>query len=261
MDATMTSKVKATITDFVNRGFMFTAFDVTKTLRKDGDHVKHGNINEIVQAMFKSNEMGMYERQTINIPGQPVEPFLYFHPFSDVANYQADWVNNNPDQTGMKNDSATDSGSAENLTTDPAPVGASQAQPVPTSTNAPDAPVTNAAPSSPTVASGKVDAKATRSMKSANRVFVASVNGRLNIPPLLVSQIANKGDMVDVKKILDMASGTKKRLVVEPSNGQNDYMVNNDGRIRLSRSATAYLNGTGNYEIAIDNGKLVVSAI
>lgn len=248
MDAQMEQKVKATVLDFVARGFMFTAFDITKILRNDGDRVRHSEVNEIVQAMFTNTDMGMYTRDAVNV-GATVRPFVYYHPYSDVANYRQDWVEQNPDQTGMKNADGSDDGV---LTIDPlAPVGTTM--PVPPTSTAPVVSTTMPIPVS-----------ATRSPKSANRVFIPSNDGRLHIPPLLVSQIAQIGDAIQVDRIVDCAAPTsdKKRvLIAKTVQGRRDYVVNSDGRIRLSRQITGYLNSTGSYAVSVANGNLVVEAI
>lgn len=265
MDATMTQKVKNTVLDLVGRGFMFTAFDVTKVLRNDGDRVRHGDVNQAIQQMFTDNELGMYTRDTVNV-GAPVQPWVYYHPYSDVANYRQDWVEANPDQTGMRHadGSATDDGDSNLSTNAVPPVGtvahvqAAPSAPVTPSTTPPVA-------VAPGVTVGKVDASVTRSMSSANRVYLPQNEGRLNIPPVLVRQIAKSGDMIRVDCTIDYSAPAnhQKRLVIAPasSGGRMDYMVNKDGRIRLSRSATAYLNGSGQYEIKLENGNLVVAAI
>lgn len=262
MDATMLQKVKDTVSDFVNRGFMFTAFDITKVVRKDGHRVRHGEVNQAVQQMFADSEMGMYTRETVNV-GAPVEPWVYYHPYSDVANYRQDWVEQNPDQNGMKNADGSDSDDG-NLSVHPTTPTA-QTQP----TNDGDG-STNSVPSpaSPTIATGatsvKSSATVTRSLNSANRVYVKQSEGRLNIPPVLVRQIASVGDAIQVDRIIDMAAShpnNKRLLIAKTVTGRRDYKVNSDGRVRISSQILNYLNGNGTYEIVMDNGNLVVAPI
>ena len=74
--------VKEVIADKISRDVMFTAFDITKELRKNGNKVRHGNIRSIVHDLFRNGEINGYTRTIIDINGD--RPFVY-HPISSDA--------------------------------------------------------------------------------------------------------------------------------------------------------------------------------
>ncbi len=81
--------VKDVIADKVSQNQMFTAFDITKELRKKGQQVSHYNIKRIVHTIYNNGDMQGYDRSLVNIAGVPLQPFLY-HPMSaDPAVYQS----------------------------------------------------------------------------------------------------------------------------------------------------------------------------
>lgn len=92
--------IRDTVSEFVSKGYMFTAYDVTKTIRKSGVSLHHSEVNGIVKAMWLSNELGIYQREVVDI-GTPCAPLLYYHPHSDIENYDSSWVDSNPTQNGM----------------------------------------------------------------------------------------------------------------------------------------------------------------
>jgi len=74
--------VKEVISDKISKDIMFTAFDITKELRKNGNKVRHGNIRSIVHDLFRNGEINGYTRTIIDINGE--RPFVY-HPISSDA--------------------------------------------------------------------------------------------------------------------------------------------------------------------------------
>ena len=74
--------VKEVIEDKISHDVMFTAFDITKELRKNGNKVRHGNIRSIVHNLFRNGEINGYTRTIIDINGE--RPFVY-HPISSDA--------------------------------------------------------------------------------------------------------------------------------------------------------------------------------
>lgn len=101
--------VKDTVKAFVEKGYMFTAWDVTNFLRKAGEKVNHHDVNGVVKLMYANSEMSdasstsLYARATKDI-GAPVAPFVYYNPNSDVNDYDSTWIDNNPNQDGMRYD-------------------------------------------------------------------------------------------------------------------------------------------------------------
>ena len=252
MDAAMRQKTVDTVNDFVNRGFMFTAYDVTKTLRKDGSRVRHSDVNSVVQELFSQNQMGMYNRETVNV-GAPIEPFVYFHPYSDVNNYKSDWVEANPTQAGMKQDEPdTD----DTLTVTPASTSANGNGDG--STNPSDAATTSAA--SPGAVNPPV--AAVNHPRSTKNVKIPTREVRLQIPSQMIKQhLGQPGSPLTVVPAIDYSSGTAvKKLIISPPtlNTKVYYKVNKDGRIRLAPEFVRFLGGT-TYDIHPNNGEIVVT--
>jgi hypothetical protein len=77
--------VKEVISDKISNDIMFTAFDITKELRKNGHKVRHGNIRSIVHDLFRNGEINGYTRTIIDINGE--RPFVYHPVSSDSSLY------------------------------------------------------------------------------------------------------------------------------------------------------------------------------
>jgi len=74
---------------------MFTAFDVTKQLRKDGESVAHWEVRDEVRRLFAIGEFGTnYDRQLVNVMGNST--FVYFDSTTgaDPDMYDPQWLNN-----------------------------------------------------------------------------------------------------------------------------------------------------------------------
>lgn len=201
--------VKTVVDGFVAKGYMFTAFDVTKFLRISGSQVKHSEVNSAVKQMFRDSEMPDYLRDVKDV-GAPVAPFVYYHQNADLDNYVTDWLENNPDQDGMKNDGTTDDGSGKSV--------AGVAQPAPSAYGSSTAPTT--APAStvkPVLPKG---------------VKVTDNEGRLYIAPV-VTHGANLVPYQSVWLVVENNKVLVKRCSVANSKA---VMVNGDGRIRICRT-------------------------
>lgn len=96
-------KVETVVNQFVNDGFMFTAWDVTAFLRKNGERIFLAEVKDVIVRMFINSEMGTYTRDVVDLNLSP-NPFCYFHPSCDIANYDKNWLVSNPTQIGMKLD-------------------------------------------------------------------------------------------------------------------------------------------------------------
>ena len=212
-------QVKTVVDEFVSKGFMFTAFDVTNLLRSNGSQVFHSEVNKAVQEMFRHGEMTDYEKDIVDV-GAPVSPFVYYHRNSDVSNYQSDWIDNNPDQNGMLNDSTKDNGIS---------------QPTPSSYGVNPTPIT------PTP---NVTVKTTKA-SIPKGAYNVDKDGRLNIPPTLVNSLGVEpwdfvGVMTDSKKLV-IATETLANSI--SSGYYKKYMVNKDGRIRINCSILKTISG------------------
>jgi hypothetical protein len=212
------SIIRTAVDGFVQKGFMFTAYDVTKFLRKAGERVRHCEVNDIVKSMFANSEMGQYKREIKDI-GSPVSPFVYAHTYSDVNDYDAAWVDTNPNQDGMKYDTTIASGAST--------VGAYV--PLTSGVTAPVAPV---APKAPKVS-------------LPIGVYKVTSEGRLNIPVSVVNNIGwlsrqNVGilmNKIGITVINDTTLNDKIVLDPNPSAAIGETVkINSDGRIRLGRS-------------------------
>lgn len=106
--------VKATVETFVAKAFMFSAFDVTKTVRADlgkSVFVSHNDVRDIVSSMYANGLMDQYVRDLAKM-GSSAEAWVYYHPISDINDYDSDWINSNPNQDGMKADKDSSNASA-----------------------------------------------------------------------------------------------------------------------------------------------------
>ena len=99
---------KDSVLEMTREDNMFTAFDVTKIVRKTlgrSEKVFHNDVNGIVQGMFNGGQIFQkdntpYTRSLIDI-GSTAQPWLY-HPVSfDPTSYDKNWTSN-MDQTKSK---------------------------------------------------------------------------------------------------------------------------------------------------------------
>lgn len=77
--------VKEIIADKISNDIMFTAFDITKELRKNGHKVRHSNIRNIVHGLFYNGDITGYTRTITEVNGE--RPFVYHPISSDASNY------------------------------------------------------------------------------------------------------------------------------------------------------------------------------
>ncbi len=239
-DQATETKIRDTIKDFVNRGIMFGAYDVTKTLRGDGTKISHHDVQEVVRDMYSNGEMGIYERDTVDV-GAPVKPFIYYHPNSDLSQYDKDWVTNNPKQSVS-------------------------------------APVAPSAPSAPSAASAtfilhcfKVVnpvlfssvTTGTGTATGTKFVTVATKENRIEIPTVLVKLTATPTTAIHLQKgvSIDQNGNKVSKVLLEASTNPNGcpYRVSKDGRLRLHVSHIAnHLGVRSQYNVYAENGKIIV---
>lgn len=101
MDDNQKQLVMNIVNSFVADGFMFTAYDVTRSMRKNNIKVLHREVNDVVKSMFNNAKMGDYTRDLFDV-GSTSVPWVYMHPLSDVQDYSPDWMQNNPTQENMR---------------------------------------------------------------------------------------------------------------------------------------------------------------
>jgi hypothetical protein len=180
--------------------------------------------------MFRDGEMADYEQETVDV-GAKVAPFVYYHRNADVNNYQKDWLENNPTQSGMLNDASTPSGIAQ-------PTASSYGTP------APIAPV------------GTVKAPV-KSPVLPKGVSATDKEGRLYIAPV-ITQAAGLHPMQTVWVTQDNG-----KLVMKTASQPTawPYTVNSDGRIRVCRSLLSKIATKGsNFKVSAASGNIEIVA-
>lgn len=87
------------IDTFVGKGKQFTAFDATQEGKNQGTDERHGLLKGTVHARWADGSLqGQgYTRQTIQIPGVNIDPWLYFPASSDPQDYVNDIANEDED--------------------------------------------------------------------------------------------------------------------------------------------------------------------
>lgn len=237
--------VKTVVDGFVKKGFMFSAFDVTKFLRSSGSNIRHSDVNSAVKEMFRDGEMNGYLRDTKDV-GAPVAPFIYYHQNADLDNYVTDWLENNPDQDGMKNDGDSDDGVA------------GVAQPAKSSFGLPT-------PVPPVSSVSNADA----SIKTVKPVLPKGVQttdkeGRLYIAPIMT----HSAGLVPTQTVWIVTDTTSNKLVIKPSVATVQkawpLCVNNDGRIRICRTVLKDISGGKNvlgYKVSSGSGFIEVVSV
>ena len=227
MDSTVENKIRDVVSQFVKDGYMFTSWDITAFLRKNGERIKHSDTRQVVADMYANSEMSNYIRDVVDV-NAGVNPFCYLSPASDISNYSADWVTTNPSQTGMKDDGFK---GFSTLVVNPNPI------PVP--------------------ANVAVNAS-TSSIPSCLDPDVKTVTaeGRLNISPSIVSSVGlDAGDTYSV-------TGTNDSIKITGDMINGKSVVNSDGRIRISASILETFCGQGDeYHVTVNNGVIEVSPV
>ena len=220
------SAVVTVVSGFVSKGFMFTAFDVTKFLRASGSQVKHSDVNSAVKQMYRDGEMDNYLRDTKDI-GAPVAPFVYYHQNSDLDKYSPDWIDNDPNQDKMKNDTVDDgSGTVAGV-----------AQPTPSSYGKVSTPTKVTKPALPKGVSG-VDKE-----------------GRLYIAPV----VTQSAGLVPKQTVWIVTDNSSKLIIdTKVSSGAWGVSVNSDGRIRVCRSVLDKLGPAMGYKVSAGHGNIEI---
>jgi len=215
MNKNIDDAVAATVDTFVSKAFMFSAFDVTKTVRNSlgkSVFVSHGDVRVMVADMYAHGLMSQYVKDLAKM-GSNTEAWVYYHPCSDISTYDSDWMNSNPNQDGMKVDKDS-SNSLPPLTLDATVA------------------INTVTTTSPTLIT------TTPNTASSDDLHTLTKEGRLNIPKSILKQ-ANFDDcsrMFCIKKNNDHIVISKP--VAAGLSGNFDYVKYSDktGRIRLNFS-------------------------
>lgn len=84
--STMEDTVRSVVADFVSRGVLFTALDVSNAVKTSHLHAKHRDVREVVRGMFSTDiETQGWARTPITVTlkdGSTAEALLY-HPLTD----------------------------------------------------------------------------------------------------------------------------------------------------------------------------------
>jgi hypothetical protein len=244
-DQVTKNKVEAVVNDFVSKGYMFTAWDVTKSLRNSGERISHRDVQDTVKEMWNISSMTDYTRDTKHI-GAPIAPFVYYHQNSDVNDYQADWMENNTDQDGMKND-GVDSNLVPVTVPVPAPV------PVVAQASIPQTVNVNDTVNSPV-----------RTTSVMSVVREVTNENRLNIP----IKMLEAAGFVSTSHIDFIATIVNKNSIEIENKNQcfnngivDDFLINmtNDGRIRLSREILDCISIGDKFNIERNGAKIIVT--
>lgn len=80
------NKTLQEVMDFTGANKMFTAHDITKSLRaKNSENIRHDSVRATVNDLYENGDMGIYTRTQINIGNQT--PFVYHMPQHDPNDY------------------------------------------------------------------------------------------------------------------------------------------------------------------------------
>lgn len=110
----MKDKIEQKIKELTDSRSMFTAYDVTVSMRNDGERVKHNDVKVVVHEMFDKCEMEPgYLRKLTDIPNTNNQALLYHHVMSDTDEYEpvkATYKQNNDDKKQTKPNKRTTKG-------------------------------------------------------------------------------------------------------------------------------------------------------
>jgi len=82
--------VEDVVTEFVSKGWQFTAYNITTEAKKRGANDRHRNLKQAVHDMFKGNEITGYSRDLVDIKSVGAKAYLYSPSGSDVNDYDSD---------------------------------------------------------------------------------------------------------------------------------------------------------------------------
>ena len=253
MDSTVEQTIRDAVSKLVKSGYMFTAFDITKLVRVDlgkGTPVSHKDVNGVVQEMFNNASMDTYVRDIVSV-GASVSPWLYYHPYSDVADYDPQWITNDPKQDDMKADVTATTSSSGGFTPPTLDIDDDDEED--------DDAVTYGVPAIPAPANIPVSSVTTRLGKNEHRL---TKEGRLQIP----IHMARKAGFTPHQTVMVVEEGSKLTLASAPIAATNTtfVQVEKDGRIRLSSRMLKALAANPKsevFKVERDNGGIVIETV
>lgn len=91
----LASKVLKIVDSWTNEGHMFTAFDVTVQLRKDGESVAHWEVRDEVRGLFNDGVFSTYcyGRQLVDVMSASTFVYYNIQDGSDTTKYDPYWLN------------------------------------------------------------------------------------------------------------------------------------------------------------------------
>ena len=228
-------KANEVIDELIDKGHMFTAFDVTSIVRKElgkSVNVLHKYVKETVQGRYYNNDMNdggsiQYDRTVITIGLNPC--LLYHASTADFSKYNPSWLEDDPEQKNMQSDD--DGYSPNTLDIDD---------------------VTN----STILPSLNVDNNVQKNDDGSKQVFINS-EYRINIPLELIQ----KANMAPHQAIGVLVENGKIFITKDILNKKcNEILsVNRDGRIRIGkRFLDEILDSKAVLNVKCENSDIVV---
>ena len=117
MSNQLKNTVEAIISEWTNKGYMFSAFDVTKKVRHGGTTAAHWEVRDLVRNEFHNGNMSTYIRTLVTLPSS--ESFVYHPITADSSKYNADWFTTDPTQDNMISKGVKTQGMPTNVCTIP----------------------------------------------------------------------------------------------------------------------------------------------
>ncbi len=103
--ATLEDTVRSVVKDFITNEVLFTALDVSNSVKQSLPHAKHREVREVVRGMFSTDiETSDWARTPINVTlsdGTTTEALLY-HPLSDSWDLDNKYSTQQRSQTALR---------------------------------------------------------------------------------------------------------------------------------------------------------------
>lgn len=251
MSNDLQSKVMVVINDWIAKDYMFSAFDVTKKLRHQGDSVSHWEVRNIIRDEFNNGSMGSYIRSLVKVAID--NTFVYHSLTQDSDSYNSDWQNSDPTQDLIKpkSQSALSSQSAQFVKIVP---------------NQP----TKVTVLNPLNLQTFFNPYNKPTPQPSDDVVQLTSDVRLNIGPKLLSAIgARQNDNIELEmnnNKLEIGVFSSLTNIYPTSKTKALYQVNNDSRIRISGSVLAHFFGrtfdnSSKFKVTTQSNKILVEEV